>query len=454
MHHTRSHRLAALSLVFLIFLAACSGAGEQPAPTDADPATEATAAPANTPPPAADPGTSPVGTYQFRPAVGQEETADYLLVLNPDGKAEIEEQLVGSDEISVDAAGTWSMDGDAVILDLVTVRGEPAAEEEMMRIQFKDGFPVISDIRVEGEFVHLEDAAFSLGSGEQHPLVAELNRRLAVVDFLGFTDPGTDVYGEDTRQAVVAFQTSQGLTPTGALDAETWLLLDNPKPPLPTPTPLPSSGEAVTTVPDLDDLPAETDEGQPILYLTFDDGPQPHNTTDLLEILDQHDVQVTFFNVGSNVKKHPELVRDCATGNHYIADHTWDHASLEGMSHEDFVDEVERTRQAILDAAGDLLNLDHTVRYVRPPYGATDDNTRQYAAELGMAVVLWTVDTQDWRRPGTQAIVNHLLSHAKPGAIILMHDGGGDRSQTLAALKTALPQLVEQGYVFRNLYLP
>ena len=124
------------------------------------------------------------------------------------------------------------------------------------------------------------------------------------------------------------------------------------------------------------------------------------------------------------------------------------------MSHEDFVDEVERTRQAILDAAGGLLNPGHTVRYVRPPYGATDDNTRQYAAELGMAVVLWTVDTQDWRRPGTQAIANHLLSHAKPGAIILMHDGGGDRSQTIAALKTALPQLQEQGYVFRNLYLP
>jgi peptidoglycan/xylan/chitin deacetylase (PgdA/CDA1 family) len=377
-----------------------------------------------------------------------------LLVLNPDGTAEIEEKPVGSDEISVDAAGTWSMDGDAVLLDLDTVGGEPATQEEMIRIQFEDGFPVIDDIKIEGEFVHLENGAFSLGSGEQHPLVAELNRRLASVDFLDFADPGSDVYGEDTRQAVVAFQISQGLTPTGALDAETWLLLDNPKEPLPKPTPLPSSGEAITSVPDLDDLPAETDEGQPILYLTFDDGPQPGNTPDLLALLGQHEAQVTFFNVGSNVKKHPELVRDCASQGHYIADHTWDHASLEGMSHEDFIDEVERTRQAILDAASDLLNLDHNVRYVRPPYGATDDNTRQYAAELGMAVVLWNVDTQDWRRPGTQAIANHLLSHAKPGAIILMHDGGGDRSQTIAALKTVLPQLQEQGYVFRNIFLP
>ena len=466
--HTESYWLVALSLVLLFCLTACSGTELEPAPTETAPeaggadtsaatAADTTGEKSDAPAaetPASDPDNSPAGNYQFRPAAGQEETADYLLVLNADGTAEIEEQLVGSDEISVDAAGTWSMEGEAVLLDLDTVRGEPAAEDEVIRIHFENGFPLISDIKVEGEFVHLENAAFSLGSGEQHPLVAELNRRLAGVDFLSFTDPGTDVYGEDTRQAVVAFQTSQGLTPTGALDAETWLLLDNPKPPLPTATPLPSSGEAVTTVPDLDDLPSKTAEGQPILYLTFDDGPQPGNTTDLLELLDQHDAEVTFFNVGSNVKKHPDLVRDSASKGHYIADHTWDHASLEGMPHEQFVDEVERTRQAILDAAGDLLSLDHTVRYVRPPYGATDDNTRQYAAELGMAVVLWTVDTQDWRRPGTQAVANHLLSHAKPGAIILMHDGGGDRSQTIAALRTTLPQLQEQGYVFRNLYLP
>jgi peptidoglycan/xylan/chitin deacetylase (PgdA/CDA1 family) len=94
------------------------------------------------------------------------------------------------------------------------------------------------------------------------------------------------------------------------------------------------------------------------------------------------------------------------------------------------------------------------VRYVRPPRAATDDNTRQYAAELGMTVVPWNVDAQDWRRPGAQAIANPLLSHAKPGVIALMHDSGGDRSQTIKALRTALPQLQEQGRVLRNVFLP
>jgi peptidoglycan/xylan/chitin deacetylase (PgdA/CDA1 family) len=71
-----------------------------------------------------------------------------------------------------------------------------------------------------------------------------------------------------------------------------------------------------------------------------------------------------------------------------------------------------------------------------------------------MTIVLWNVDTQDWRRPGVDAISQHLLSHAEPGRIVLMHDGGGDRSQTIAALKVALPKLQEQGYAFRNIFLP
>jgi peptidoglycan/xylan/chitin deacetylase (PgdA/CDA1 family) len=73
------------------------------------------------------------------------------------------------------------------------------------------------------------------------------------------------------------------------------------------------------------------------------------------------------------------------------------------------------------------------------------------AGELGLDVVLWTVDTQDWMRPGAEAIANHILSNAAPGAIILMHDGGGDRTQTIEALRIALPQLRAQGYVFEAL---
>jgi peptidoglycan/xylan/chitin deacetylase (PgdA/CDA1 family) len=124
------------------------------------------------------------------------------------------------------------------------------------------------------------------------------------------------------------------------------------------------------------------------------------------------------------------------------------------MSAEQFVTEANRTRDALLDVAGDLFELDRNVRYLRPPYGAVDANTRQYATQQGYATVLWTIDPQDWRRPGAEAIANHLIEHMSPGAIVLWHNGGGDRSQTIAAYAIAFPALHEQGYVFRTVFLP
>lgn len=398
--------------------------------------------------PTQDPGSYIAGEYRFRP--GEEETADHILVLNIDHTALIEEQPVGSDDVRIDASGSWTIDGSEVIFDITEVAGESADHPEAIRIRFADGFPIITDIKVGDRFVHLEDGAFSLGAGEQHPLVRVINQRLAAIPFLNYTDPGTDIYSEDVRQAVVAFQESQDLLPDGVVDSETWILLENPKPYIPPPTP----AEPIKTVPNLKDLPTHTDDGHPILYLTFDDGPDPNNTPALLDLLDQYNAKVTFLNIGQSVSTWPELVRESASRGHYIGDHTWDHGSLEGMSHTQFVDEVERTRQAILDAAGDLFTLDRNVRYVRPPYGATDDQTYAYASELGMTIVLWNVDPQDWRRPGADVISRHVVSHAYPGAIILSHDGGGDRSQTIEAYRSILPQLQQQGYEFRTIFLP
>ena len=398
--------------------------------------------------PTQDPGSYIAGEYHFRP--GEEETADHILVLNADHTALLEEQPVGSDEVRIDASGSWTFNGSEVIFNVKDISGESVDHPEAIKIQFVDGFPIITEIKVADTFIHLEDGAFSLGAGEQHPLVRVINQRLAAIPFLNYTDPETDTYSEGVRQAVVAFQESQGLLPDGVVDSETWILLENPKPYVPTPTP----AKPIETAPLLEDLPTHTDDGHPILYLSFDDGPDPNNTPALLDLLEQYNAKVTFFNIGKSVSTWPELVRESASRGHYIADHTWDHGSLEGMSHTQFIDEVGRTRQAILDAAGDLFTLDRNVRYVRPPYGATDNQTYAYASELGMTIVLWNVDPQDWRRPGADVIATHVVSHAYPGAIILSHDGGGDRSQTIEAYRTILPQLQQQGYEFRTIFLP
>jgi peptidoglycan-N-acetylglucosamine deacetylase len=224
-------------------------------------------------------------------------------------------------------------------------------------------------------------------------------------------------------------------------------------PPVPTPAP---AGERTSRAraghPLLADLPSHTADGHPIAYFTFDDGPNGSFTQQMLDVLKQYNAHATFCVVGYEVAPGTATLRAEATGSHYICDHTWDHKSLEGLSQDEFMQEVNSTRQAILQAAGDLFTLDKDVRILRPPYGATDGNTRQYAASQGYDVLLWDVDPQDWSRPGVDAIVNNVLTYTFPGAVILMHDGGGERSQSVAALQQILQAQSQQGYVFYNIY--
>jgi peptidoglycan/xylan/chitin deacetylase (PgdA/CDA1 family) len=447
-----------LALIGIVLLAACGPAQTETAPTVAPTATEAvTAQPAA---PEADTSASVAGRYRLKPPEYEEDydqaiEEDYYLVLNEDGTAHFEAEAFATGEVSVIARGTWQLDGDGAVIEITELFGEPVATPEVLRYEYRDGFPVATEYAAGDTLYNLEEAEFTIGAGERHPLVHELHRRLAAIDYLGFTDPGDDLFTEETRVAVVAFQESQGLLPDGEVDPGTWVLLGSPPPPLPTPTPLPApTGVSVKPgAPDLDNLPTHTDDGKPILYLTFDDGPSKYSQQ-MIDLLAQHDAQATFFVLGKAAKANPEMVRAMAEGGHYVANHTYGHPSLKGVTHEAFVKEVEDTKQVIFDAALDLFGLDRDVRYLRPPYGATDANTRQYAADLGYAVVLWDVDPQDWRRPGAKVIADHIIRSAKPGAIILMHDGGGERTQSVAALETALRDLSAQGYVFRNVFVP
>ena len=109
------------------------------------------------------------------------------------------------------------------------------------------------------------------------------------------------------------------------------------------------------------------------------------------------------------------------------------------MSEETFNQDILATAAAIGSYAAACL---------RPPYGATDPSTYAHATALGYPIVLWSIDPTDWRRPGAQAIANHVIARAFPGAIVVLHDGGGDRSQTAAATEIILRELNAQGYRF------
>jgi peptidoglycan/xylan/chitin deacetylase (PgdA/CDA1 family) len=183
-----------------------------------------------------------------------------------------------------------------------------------------------------------------------------------------------------------------------------------------------------------------------ILYFTFDDGPtSPSWTPQVLATLKRFNAKATFFTLGQNAQRYPELIQAEYEAGHSVANHTLDHQSLSGISREAFFDEVLAT-QNILGDRGTMC--------LRPPYGATDAFTRAYAAELGYQIVMWDIDTLDWKRPGAVAIVQEVLDKARPGAVVLMHDGGGDRSQTLEALDNVLSQLSAQGYRFEAICRP
>lgn len=178
-----------------------------------------------------------------------------------------------------------------------------------------------------------------------------------------------------------------------------------------------------------------------VVALTFDDGPGP-DTRPLLAELKRLQVPATFFVVGRNVKADPSAVAEEVADGHQIGIHTWDHPNMTTLSPKRQKDEIVTTSNEILAAAG------VSSRLFRAPYGAVDAGVISQAEKQNLLSVLWDVDTSDWQRPSTEQIVSTVLGKATPGSIILMHDGGGDRATTLAAVPQIVKQLRAQGYEF------
>ncbi len=173
------------------------------------------------------------------------------------------------------------------------------------------------------------------------------------------------------------------------------------------------------------------------IYLTFDDGPHPTWTPRLLAVLRKYAVRAVFFEIGQNVAANPSVTRSVRAGGHLVGNHTWSHPDLTTLSTTAVTSQLNRMESA----------LGSRPRCVRPPYGATNSRIATIIANRGQRQVLWTVDPRDWSRPGTTTIVNRVLANVRSGSRILMHDGGGDRSQTVAAVDLLIPKLRARGFV-------
>ncbi|HVP01895.1 MAG TPA: polysaccharide deacetylase family protein [Solirubrobacteraceae bacterium] len=188
--------------------------------------------------------------------------------------------------------------------------------------------------------------------------------------------------------------------------------------------------------------PTEVRGGPPDkrIALSFDDGPAT-DTPAFVGALTRLGVPATFFMIGRQVAQLPATARLVLGAGDAIGDHSWDHANLGGGGPA-ATTEIVRTNEAIRRATGYRPCL------FRPPYGATGPDLVARVRAQGMTSVLWNVDPSDWARPGSAQIVARVLAQTTPGAIVIMHDGGGDRSQTLAALPTIVQQLRARGFTF------
>jgi peptidoglycan/xylan/chitin deacetylase (PgdA/CDA1 family) len=178
--------------------------------------------------------------------------------------------------------------------------------------------------------------------------------------------------------------------------------------------------------------------GDPVVGLTFDDGPDPVTTPQILDILAAHGARATFFVLGVQAARYPDLVRRIAREGHVVAGHSWNHPQLTGLSEAAFRNEVDGTNRLIESLTG------QPVRCVRPPYGASDRTVVARLGARGLTAMLWSVDPFDWRRPGVGAIVNRVLGGVQPGAVVVLHDRRSAQ-QTPVALPAILDGLARRG---------
>lgn len=186
--------------------------------------------------------------------------------------------------------------------------------------------------------------------------------------------------------------------------------------------------------------------GSNVVALTFDDGPWPGQTEAILSILEQRNVPATFFMLGMLVERAPELARATANAGHAIGNHTYWHVDLAAASPDTAAWEIEGTNQMIQAATG-IRPL-----WIRAPGGSLRGPAQAYIAGASMRSALWTVDPQDWRYGAApEDLAWSVIASAHPGAVIVLHDGGGDQSTTVAALPIIIDGLRANGYEFVTL---
>ncbi|MEI9426165.1 chitooligosaccharide deacetylase NodB [Mesorhizobium sp. Cs1299R1N3] len=197
--------------------------------------------------------------------------------------------------------------------------------------------------------------------------------------------------------------------------------------------------------------------GDRTVYLTFDDGPNPGCTPYILDFLAENRASATFFVVGAYAAEHPDLIRRIVAEGHQVGNHTMTHREPSECHLGQIQYEILETNRIIRLACPEA-----SLAHMRAPYGNWTEQVLTTCARAGLTPVHWSIDPQDWSRPGVEAIVGTVMASVRPGAIVLLHDGcppnefrpdaeAALRDQTLKALSHLIPELHERGFAIRSL---
>ena len=178
------------------------------------------------------------------------------------------------------------------------------------------------------------------------------------------------------------------------------------------------------------------------IALTFDDGPHPRYTPQIIEILDQYNIKATFFIIGVNAKNYPDTIESIIKHGHEIGNHTFSHPHVSCLNSHTLKEEVEKCESTVFGLT------DYKTKLFRPPEGLIDADVRSVLRCLDYKVILWDIDTRDWANTPPETIANNVISNVKSGDIILMHDYIAHNSPTPDALRLFIPKLIEKGYKF------
>lgn len=193
-----------------------------------------------------------------------------------------------------------------------------------------------------------------------------------------------------------------------------------------------------------DSTPAHAEVGM-VVALSFDDGPDPRWTPAVLQILKDENVKATFCTIGYLAQRHPDLVKAEFDAGHGVCDHSMHHIlTLPSRPHSQIVDEVDQAADVIRNITGE------NPLFYRPPGGNLNPDIIDTAHQRGLRVLKWSIDPKDYTKPPAPAILARIEAKVGPGAVILLHDGGGDRSQTVAMLRQLIDELKKRGFTFYN----